>query len=290
MRTAEAVSLETVDRKAKNTINISNCLDIEKGTVTVSVENPDADDQVINIDIDGEVYTTGARTKVWGGDVDFAFRKYDTPEPTIELNSLDVPAYKDTENNRTLYMKLNNRIRTLASTDNIKLSDVQTKASIKSLTDKKTHIINLGSYSDESGDDPVIPTPDPSDHDKPNPSPTPGKNTSASSGDNTTIKKTANPFRDVSESDWFYDYVTYAYEKGLMKGTEADLFEPETDVTRAMFVTVLHRMEGTPRVGTVNFDDVDGGEYYADGTFAPQKNSTRAETAAVFQRIAENLK
>lgn len=70
MRTAEAVSLETGDRKVKNTINISNCLDIEKGTVTVSVENPDADDQVINIDIDGEVYTTGARTKVWGGDVD----------------------------------------------------------------------------------------------------------------------------------------------------------------------------------------------------------------------------
>ena len=43
LRTAEAVSLETVDRKAKNTINISNCLDIEKGTVTVSVENPESD-------------------------------------------------------------------------------------------------------------------------------------------------------------------------------------------------------------------------------------------------------
>ena len=56
---AEAVSLETVDHKAKSTINISNCLDVEKGKVTVSVENPGSDDQVINIDIDGEVYTTG---------------------------------------------------------------------------------------------------------------------------------------------------------------------------------------------------------------------------------------
>ena len=64
---AEAVSLETVDHKAKSTINISNCLDVEKGKVTVSVENPGSDDQVINIDIDGEVYTTGARTKVWSG-------------------------------------------------------------------------------------------------------------------------------------------------------------------------------------------------------------------------------
>ena len=64
---AEAVSLETVDHKAKSTINISNCLDIEKGTVTVSAENVGQDDQTINIDIDGEVYTTGARTKVWSG-------------------------------------------------------------------------------------------------------------------------------------------------------------------------------------------------------------------------------
>lgn len=64
---AEAVSLETVDHKAKSTINISNCLDVEKGKVTVSVENPGSDDQVININIDGEVYTTGARTKVWSG-------------------------------------------------------------------------------------------------------------------------------------------------------------------------------------------------------------------------------
>ena len=61
---AEAVSLETVDRKAKNTINISNCLDIEKGTVTVSVENPDADDQVINIDIDGEIGRASCRERV----------------------------------------------------------------------------------------------------------------------------------------------------------------------------------------------------------------------------------
>lgn len=64
---AEAVSLETVDHKAKSTINISDCLDVEKGTVTISVENPDTDEQTIDVDIDGEVYTTGARTKVWSG-------------------------------------------------------------------------------------------------------------------------------------------------------------------------------------------------------------------------------
>ncbi len=33
----------------------------------MSVENIGQDDQTINIDIDGEVYTTGARTKVWSG-------------------------------------------------------------------------------------------------------------------------------------------------------------------------------------------------------------------------------
>lgn len=64
---ATAVSLETVDRKASSTINISDSLDIEKGTVTIEVKNPGKNNQSINTDIEGVVYTTGARTKVWNG-------------------------------------------------------------------------------------------------------------------------------------------------------------------------------------------------------------------------------
>ena len=36
------------------------------------------------------------------------------------------------------------------------------------------------------------------------------------------------PFSDVTESDWFYDAVTYAYENGLMDGVGgAGLFAPQ---------------------------------------------------------------
>lgn len=64
---AKAVSLETVDGKVSSTINISNCLDVERGSVSIVVENPGTDEQVINTNIDGKVYTTNSRTKVWSG-------------------------------------------------------------------------------------------------------------------------------------------------------------------------------------------------------------------------------
>ncbi len=64
---ASAVSIADVEGKVTSTINISNCLDIEAGTVDIEIENPGAEDQAIHINIDGKVYTTGARTKVWDG-------------------------------------------------------------------------------------------------------------------------------------------------------------------------------------------------------------------------------
>ena len=50
-----------------DSINISNCLDVDNGTLEISVENAGTSAQEILVDIDGEVYTTGARSKVWSG-------------------------------------------------------------------------------------------------------------------------------------------------------------------------------------------------------------------------------
>ncbi len=175
--------------------------------------------------------------------------------------------------------------------------------------------------------------------------------------------KDENPFTDIKEADWFYESVISAYESGLMKGMTETEFAPTLSVTRAMFVTVLHRLAGEPVVNyALSFDDVNEGEWYteairwaasekivlgitdtefglnneitreqmvtilyrynkatavdstasfkdaddissyaldavnwavatgvmqgnADNTFAPKKNATRAETAAVFTRI-----
>ncbi len=64
---ASAVSLADVEGKVSSTINISNCLDVEDGSLDIEIENPGAEDQAIHINIDAKVYTTGARTKVWDG-------------------------------------------------------------------------------------------------------------------------------------------------------------------------------------------------------------------------------
>ncbi|MBQ3604165.1 MAG: hypothetical protein IJA02_10015 [Clostridia bacterium] len=63
----KATSIADIEGKITNTINISNCLDIEDGYLAVIVNNPGTDDQSIDVNIDGRVYTTNSRTKVWNG-------------------------------------------------------------------------------------------------------------------------------------------------------------------------------------------------------------------------------
>ncbi len=53
-------------------------------------------------------------------------------------------------------------------------------------------------------------------------------------------------FKDVSSSDWYFDDVMYAYEKGLMKGTTSNTFAPNVLVTRAMLAQILYGMAGSP--------------------------------------------
>ncbi len=77
--------------------------------------------------------------------------------------------------------------------------------------------------------------------------------------------KDENPFTDVKEADWFYESVISAYESGLMKGMTETEFAPTLSVTRAMFVTVLHRLAGEPVVNyALGFDDVKQGEWYTE--------------------------
>ncbi|MEF2243794.1 S-layer homology domain-containing protein [Paenibacillus sp. IITD108] len=106
-----------------------------------------------------------------------------------------------------------------------------------------------------------------------------------------------NPFADVKSEDWFYSAVTYAYGNGLMKGTEADKFSPESGLTRGMVVTVLYRFAGEPNASSLSnpFNDVVNGKYYTDavkwaaangivsglgnGRFAPDDYVTREQMA-----------
>ena len=111
-------------------------------------------------------------------------------------------------------------------------------------------------------------------------------------------------FVDVADSDWYADAVQYVFANGLMAGTSDTTFSPNATTTRAMIVTILYRLEGTPAVtGTTAFTDVAAGQYYADAvawaaqngivsgtsatTFSPDGVITREQMAAILYRYAQ---
>ncbi len=56
-------------------------------------------------------------------------------------------------------------------------------------------------------------------------------------------------FADVTEDDWYYDAVLYAFENEIMTGTSDVEFAPNDNMTRAMVWTVLARMSGIDTSG-----------------------------------------
>ena len=114
----------------------------------------------------------------------------------------------------------------------------------------------------------------------------------------------ANPFIDINVGDWYYEYVMSMYAKGLMIGTGANIFSPNSPLTRGMLVTILYRHAGEPDVsGLANeFSDVAGNTWYSDaviwaaengivtgyggGLFGPMDNITRQDLAVILARYA----
>ena len=126
-----------------------------------------------------------------------------------------------------------------------------------------------------------------------------------SSNEKTPEKEEAwvNPFKDVKESDWFYDTVEYVNKNGIINGMTEDTFSPSTQLTRAMLVTILYRVEGSPRISSDSkFDDVKDSDWYgapiiwaaeneivngvSETEFAPNNNITREQIAAIIYRYA----
>lgn len=73
-------------------------------------------------------------------------------------------------------------------------------------------------------------------------------------------------FTDVTPDAWYYDSILFVYNKGLMKGVSSELFDPQGTMTRAMLVTVLWRMDGSPATSLGNnpFSDVTAGQCYTN--------------------------
>ncbi|MBQ7500264.1 MAG: leucine-rich repeat protein [Clostridia bacterium] len=108
------------------------------------------------------------------------------------------------------------------------------------------------------------------------------------------------PFSDVSRDAWYMSAAVYCNEKGYMTGTGEDIFDPDTVLTRAMFVQTLARIAGADLDSfeyTDRFTDVVPDDWYAkavqwaadngitegtgDGRFSPDDPLTR-EQFAVF--------
>ena len=118
-----------------------------------------------------------------------------------------------------------------------------------------------------------------------------------------TFEQAPLPFHDVTEGDWFYDAVRYAYETGLMDGVEDSLFAPNSETTRAQLVTILYRLAGEPEPGgDSGFTDVEADTWYTDAVawaaqngivngvsdteFAPGDDITREQLAVILYRYA----
>ena len=112
------------------------------------------------------------------------------------------------------------------------------------------------------------------------------------------------PFTDVPKTAWCRSDVEYVWQHGIMKGISATKFGPDTKMTRAMFVTVLYRMEGSPSVEGMQipaFTDI-GAKWCYDAiiwaynagvtlgktatTFAPNDSITRAEIVTMVYRYS----
>ncbi len=111
-------------------------------------------------------------------------------------------------------------------------------------------------------------------------------------------------FNDVDEDAWYADAVEYVVSRGLMTGVGENNFAPETETTRAMMVTLLYRLAGSPDVtGLSNpFTDVKEGQWYyepilwaydqgivngiSQTLYAPEQTVTREQLVAMLYRYA----
>lgn len=108
-------------------------------------------------------------------------------------------------------------------------------------------------------------------------------------------------YQDIIPTQWYHSAVDYVVSHGLMNGESDTLFAPNDNMTRAMLVTVLYRMEGSPACGsTTVFDDVVVNSWYGKAviwatengivkgtsttTFSPTDPVTREQIATILYR------
>lgn len=114
------------------------------------------------------------------------------------------------------------------------------------------------------------------------------------------------PFTDTAKGAWYQGAVEYVYRNGIMTGTSATTFSPNTAMNRAMVAQILYNLEGQPTVtGESTFTDVSGHwaidaitwaqktgvvTGYENNTFRPNQAVTREELAQMLYNYAQYKK
>jgi len=113
----------------------------------------------------------------------------------------------------------------------------------------------------------------------------------------------ANKFDDVDASLWYHEGIDFVLLAKLFNGTSVSTFEPNANMTRAMIVTVLWRLDKEPTYTATNlFKDISEGTWYTgavawaaendivDGydvdSFGPNDATTREQLAVILYRYA----
>jgi len=115
-----------------------------------------------------------------------------------------------------------------------------------------------------------------------------------------------NPFTDVKDGQWYTEGILWCYQNGYMAGISDTDFGRKQNVTRAMFVTILAKIDGvdlTAYEGKTSFSDVSVGKWYssaiewayqngltsglAEGYFGYKSDITREQLATFFYTYSE---
>jgi hypothetical protein len=91
------------------------------------------------------------------------------------------------------------------------------------------------------------------------------------------------PFTDITVTDYYFDGVDYVYRTSRFNGTSETAFSPDASMTRAMLVTVLYRMAGSPDIsGEMPFTDAVADWYRNAVIWSNQVGITAGTTATTF--------
>lgn len=110
-------------------------------------------------------------------------------------------------------------------------------------------------------------------------------------------------FTDVETGAWYEKAAVFAAKNNILNGVSEAEFAPNRNITRAMFITALYRLENPKSEAAENkFTDVADGQWYADAViwatengivtgiseteFAPDADITREQIATILYRYA----